>query len=164
MTTLRPVAALGTLVMIAAIAAVWGFQLIGGYLPCELCLEQRVPYYVAIPLALVALGVSLKSTLYARVLLVAAAACMVWAAGLGVYHAGAEWEFWQGPNTCGGTAEVRDAGNLLAQLQTKTFVSCNVAAGRFLGISFAGWNVVAAAIATVLLFVAAWLPARRAGV
>ena len=32
---------------LAAIATAWGFQLIGGYVPCKLCLEQRIPYYLS---------------------------------------------------------------------------------------------------------------------
>jgi disulfide bond formation protein DsbB len=31
-----------------------GFEHIGGYIPCALCLTQRIPYYVAAPLMLVA--------------------------------------------------------------------------------------------------------------
>ena len=40
---------LGLLTILGA----WGFQVIGGYFPCKLCLEQRVPYYVGLPVALV---------------------------------------------------------------------------------------------------------------
>ena len=32
-----------------------GFQHLGGYIPCKLCLEQRTPYYVGVPLMAVAL-------------------------------------------------------------------------------------------------------------
>ena len=31
-----------------------GFEHIGGYQPCALCLQERVPYYAGLPLALVA--------------------------------------------------------------------------------------------------------------
>ncbi|MEP3665226.1 MAG: disulfide bond formation protein B, partial [Roseibium sp.] len=36
---------------LAAIATAWGFQLVGGFVPCKLCLEQRIPYYAGLPLA-----------------------------------------------------------------------------------------------------------------
>src|SRR4051794_41931422 len=37
----------------AAIGGAWFFQFVLKYQPCPLCLEQRVPYYIGIPLALV---------------------------------------------------------------------------------------------------------------
>jgi disulfide bond formation protein DsbB len=158
--TLRPVALAGTFVMVGAIAGAWGFELIGGYIPCALCLEQRVPYYVAIPLALLALLAAGRAALFARLLLVGAAIAMLWSAGLGVYHAGAEWAWWPGPADCGGGVDVRDASTLLAQLQETRPPSCTDAAGRFAGLSFAGWNVVAASAAALLLLAAAARPVR----
>ncbi|MBI4048602.1 MAG: disulfide bond formation protein B, partial [Devosia nanyangense] len=34
----------------AAIAGAWGSQLLGGLVPCELCLEQRLAYYWGLPI------------------------------------------------------------------------------------------------------------------
>lgn len=39
--------------MAAVIGSALGFQYIGGYIPCELCLLQRQPYYYGIPLVLI---------------------------------------------------------------------------------------------------------------
>jgi disulfide bond formation protein DsbB len=159
----RPLATLGGALMVAAIGLAWAFEVLGGFEPCPLCLEQRVPYYIGIPLALAALGAAaLRAAVPARVLAVGAAACMVWAAGLGVYHAGVEWAFWPGPDTCGGSGAVTDASSLLQTLEQTTFISCSEAAGRFLGLSFAGWNVLSAGGAALLLLAAAAAPARRA--
>ena len=30
---------------------------------------------------------------------------MLWNTGLGVYHAGVEWKWWQGPQDCSGTLQ-----------------------------------------------------------
>lgn len=161
--SLRSVAAAALLLMVLAIGTAWGFQLIGGVMPCPLCLEQRVPYYVAIPLALLALFIATRSPAAARVLLVLAAAVMVYGAGLGVYHAGAEWAFWPGPNTCGGDTgdTVRDAASLLDALETTKLITCTQDTGRVLGLSFAGWNVVAASAAALLLLFSASRPTHR---
>jgi disulfide bond formation protein DsbB len=159
----RPLAALGGLLMTAALGLAWAFEVFGGFDPCPLCLEQRVPYYVGIPLALAALAAAaMRRVVPARVLAVVAAASMVWAAGLGAYHAGVEWGLWAGPDTCGGGGAVTDASSLLQTLEQTTFISCSEAAGRFLGLSFAGWNVVSASGAALILLAAAWSPARRA--
>jgi disulfide bond formation protein DsbB len=124
------------------------FEHVVGLPPCPLCLEQRVPYYVMIPSALaVAAAAALRAPgLLVRLGLVVLAGLMVWGAALGVYHAGAEWGFWQGPTSCAQpTVIARTPGDLLRQIQTGPRpVDCTVAAWRFLGLSLAGWNVVVA--------------------
>ncbi len=39
------------LLSLATILGAWGFELIGGYTPCHLCLGERIPYYVGVPIA-----------------------------------------------------------------------------------------------------------------
>jgi len=63
-------------------------------------------------------------------------------AGLGIYHAGVEWKFWAGPDTCGAAQGLSTtSGGLLESLEKIRVVRCDEAAWRFLGLSFAGWNV-----------------------
>ena len=75
-------------------------------------------------------------------------------AGLGVYHAGAEWGFWEGPATCATTAQgiSQNAGDLLGDLDAKKPPSCTEASLRVLGLSFAGWNVIASLILAAIAF------------
>lgn len=139
----------------ALIAGAWGFQLIGGYVPCKLCLAQREPHYAIIPFALlIGLAIWRKwPALLVRLVFIALAAIILYGGGIGVYQAGAEWDFWLGPNDCGGGIDVtKDASNLLAQIAKTKIVSCNTASWRMLGLSFAGWNVLASsALATIAL-------------
>jgi disulfide bond formation protein DsbB len=138
----------------ATIIGAWIFQYLG-YRPCELCLEQRHPYYFAIPLAVfVILGETVGSR--RRILLAALAviaALMLWNAGLAAYHAGVEWKWWPGPTTCGGTPDLGNPGDLLKQLQSTHVVRCDEAAWTFLGLSLAGYNFF---ISLGLAAVAAW--------
>lgn len=148
----------------AVIAAAWGFQLVGGYVPCKLCLEQRIPYYIGLPAALAGLVFLTRgrSGLAAGALL-AVAAVFAYGAGLGGYQAGAEWGFWAGPSDCGGGAEgPASAANMLSALQSTRVVSCTEASWRLFGLSFAGWNAVASAGLAVLALSAAVF-GRRAG-
>ena len=46
------------LAMVVTVGSALGFQYIGGYLPCKLCLEQRYPYYAGIPLMALAVASS----------------------------------------------------------------------------------------------------------
>lgn len=159
----RAVGLAAFLVAVAAIGGAWAFEILGGYVPCALCLEQRVPYYVALPLIAVGLVTGGRFPRAGRALLAAGGVALLWSAGLGVYHAGAEWGFWQGPADCGGAdATVRDASALLEQLGQTRLVSCTEAASRFLGLSFAGWNVLAAGGAGLASLGAAAFGARPA--
>ena len=148
----------------ATILAALAFEHIAGYLPCALCLMQRTPYYVGVPLAAsalaaVALGAprSLIVTLFA-----AFAALMIYGAGLGAYHAGVEWSFWEGPAACAGTAaDPTSVEDLFNQLQTTHAPSCTDATWRLAGLSFAGWNVLVSLLLVVLAVSAARLAWRH---
>lgn len=155
---------LALLLALGAIGGAWGFQLIGGYVPCALCLEQREPYYLAIPILILALLVTiLKPQLWlARLLYLAFAIVIAYGCYLAVYHAGAEWGWWLGPSDCGGNPMLsNDTSSLLAQLETVKIISCTEAAARFLGLSFAGWNAVATLIMTLLGLLAAVSSANK---
>lgn len=119
-----------------------------GYSPCKLCLTERLPYYAAIPLVLA--GLFLPERL-ARLALGLAAAGLLYGAGLGVWHAGAEWGFWPGPSDCGGgTANPANLGAFRDALASTRVTDCSTAALRILGLSLAGWNaVIAFALASV---------------
>jgi disulfide bond formation protein DsbB len=138
-------AALTILVVSAAtIAGAWYFQLVVGLAPCPLCLEQRIPHYIIVPLALV---VAIAAWLRAPRAMVAAGfaalgLAALTGAALGAYHAGVEWHFWPGPADCTGPlSDLTAGGSLLDTLKSVHVVRCDEAAWRFLGISLAGYNV-----------------------
>jgi disulfide bond formation protein DsbB len=142
------------LVGAATIAGAWFFELVIKLNPCPLCLEQRWPYYIGIPLAL---GVALAAWRGAPralviVALLALAGLMLWGVWLGVFHAGIEWKWWTGPQACSGTPQLGGPGDLLKRLETINITRCDEAAWRFLGISLAGYNaLISAALAAVAL-------------
>src|SRR5436190_7036782 len=99
----------------AAIGSAWFFQFVLKHQHCPLCLDQRVPYYIGIPLALVVALAAWRKAPRAAVVggLIALAALMLWGAYLGAFHAGVEWKLWPGPAECSGAAELGPAGGLL---------------------------------------------------
>jgi disulfide bond formation protein DsbB len=140
------------------ILAALAFEHLGGYAPCPLCLEQRYAYYFAVPASGAALLLAQGSTMsLARVLLVLIAVTFLVNAGLGIYHAGIEWKWWEGPDTCAGETAIEwSIGGLAAQLENPRVIACGEAAWRFLGLSFAGWNaVISAGLAAIAAFGAA---------
>jgi Disulfide bond formation protein DsbB len=148
-----------TVGMAAVVGGALGFEHIGGYIPCMLCLMQRTPYYVGIPLGILAvLSILFRMPAWTtRALLLAVAALMLYGGGLGVYHAGVEWHFWPGPTSCATAAQgvTTDAGNLLGDINAKKPPSCDAAALRILGLSFAGWNAIASLVLAAIAIRAA---------
>lgn len=133
-------------------------ELVLGYQPCMLCLWQRWPYYIGIPLVMFALllpNQRLKSGIYLLL-----AAVFLGSAALAAYHAGVEWKFWPGPSGCGGRLELapQSLDAFRQSLSTARVVLCDEAAVRILGLSFAGWNVLASLLMVFLLIMAAKRP------
>lgn len=146
----EPIMAAAVTIAVAGAATILGaliFQYGLGLAPCPLCLQQRWPYYLTIPLA-VLVAVAARRGAPRRVLvggLLVIALVLLWGAGLGVYHAGVEWHWWPGPQDCAGVGFTGGgAGGLLQQMQNARVVRCDEAAWRFLGLSLAGWNVLIA--------------------
>ncbi|MBN9584750.1 MAG: disulfide bond formation protein DsbB [Afipia sp. 62-7] len=142
-------------VALITIAGAWFFQLVLDIRPCPLCLEQRYAYYLAIPLAaLVALGAAKGASrgLLGIGLVILALAALA-NAGLGAYHAGVEWGFWQGPTDCTGPMVDLGGGGLLDTLNKVKVVRCDEVQWRFLGLSLAGYNVL---ISLLMAAIAGW--------
>jgi disulfide bond formation protein DsbB len=140
----------------ATLAGAWFFQLVLGILPCELCLAQRYAYYLVVPLGVLIAVAAARDI--PRAVLVAGLAILALAtlanAGLGVYHSGVEWKFWQGPTACtGAIGNLGSAGSLLDRLDAVKVVRCDEVQWRFLGLSLAGYNVL---ISLLMAAIAAW--------
>lgn len=147
--------------MAVVVGTALGFQHIGGYIPCKLCYAQRTPYYVGVPLMLLAaVSAGLRWPVWlTRALLFAGGLIMAYSLYLGVNHAGVEWGWWAGPGDCGAVAPVDTGGQgVLDSLNTIIPPACDKASLRVLGLSFAGWNAVAS---LALMIAAFWAAARK---
>lgn len=137
---------LGTVVLFVAtgtILTALGFEYIGGYQPCPLCLQQRWAYYAAIPLLFVALvSVASQKPRVGAVLFFLVALIFLANTGLGIYHAGVEWKFWPGPEGCSSVQPLPGSvTDLMSGLgQGGHIARCDDSAWRMFGLSFAGWN------------------------
>src|SRR5580698_6899110 len=88
----------------ATIVGAWYFEFVLKLAPCPLCLEERLPYHVVIPLSLLTAITALvrappKLVMVGFLAILAAALC---GAALGTYHSGVEWRWWPGPTDCSG--------------------------------------------------------------
>ncbi|HVA13990.1 MAG TPA: disulfide bond formation protein B [Stellaceae bacterium] len=158
MTTPRTALVLILLASVAIIAIVIGAQYIGGLQPCELCLDERWAYYAAIVVTLLGLVPRRNHARRAVLWLVA----LIFAAGsvLSAYHVGIEQHWIAGPTACtGGLGGASSPDQLLKLLQARQPVQCDVVQWSFLGISLAGFNL----IASLVLLVFSLSAARRRG-
>lgn len=149
-------AAFMTVAMAGVVGTALGFEHLGGYIPCKLCLEQRIPYYVGAPvMALAFVSATLRWPAWmTRGLLLVGGLLMTWGLIMGVRHAGVEWGWWAGPTDCGAVAAPTDTGGkgILDALNTFVPPACDSAALRVLGLSFAGWNAVASLVLAAIAF------------
>ena len=127
----------------ATILGAWYFEYALKMAPCPLCLEERLPYHIVIPLALL-MAIAARAGAPQKLLTVgflAILATVLCGAALGIYHAGVEWRFWAGPTDCSGPiTDFNAGGSILGQIKSISLIRCDQAAWRFLGISFAGYN------------------------
>lgn len=151
-------------IFVVGLATIGGFlffEYVLGYPPCPLCLDQRMAFYVSVPLAaLLWLGAShgaARKVLLLGFLVIAA--LMLWNTGLAVFHAGVEWKLWQGPTDCSGPInKLGSVGSLMQKLQSTRIVRCDEAAWRMFGISMAGYDV----LISLFLAIAAGFGAKMA--
>ena len=144
--TVQELALYAFLIALATITAAWAFEIIGGYKPCALCLQQRWAYYFSLPvLALIWLRlITQKADLdVVRWGMIAVAIAMAINAGVGFYHSGVEWGWFEGPSACTSGAGLSGG---LPDLSKARVINCSEVQWRMLGLSFAGWNVVISAM------------------
>jgi disulfide bond formation protein DsbB len=139
----RPAAFLMLIGSVAVIVGALLFQYVGKLEPCELCLLERWPYYLGIPLLVTAL-LTEKYPMVARVALIIVAVLFTAGGFVSAYHVGVEQHWIAGPTACTNpTAEANSIEALKAQLLAQEPVNCDVVQWSLIGISLAGWNLIA---------------------
>jgi disulfide bond formation protein DsbB len=141
----------------AVLGAAWLFQLVGGLVPCELCLYERWPYYAALVLALIALAFPAGSV--PRAALTLLGLLFLASAALGFYHAGVEQHWFAGPSSCtssGSAAETLE--QFKARLMGQKTVMCDEIQWSVFGLSLAALNAIASLLIAVFAF---WSMGKR---
>ena len=132
------------LIAAAMLATAHAFETFGGYAPCTLCLRQREVYWTILGLGLAFMVIVRmpggprwrEATCW-----VLGVAFLVGCA-VAVYHAGAEWKFWPGPQACASGDTTVTAADMAAFLggEKVRAPACDQAPWVFAGLSMAGWN------------------------
>lgn len=134
---------LARLVALLAPAALLGGALlseyVGGLAPCEMCYWQRWPHAAAIGFALLALLFGRRG---ARFFLVLSALAIAVSGGIGIFHAGVEYGWWEGLTACSTSGMGDNAQDVLANIMATPLVRCDVPQWTMFGISLAGYNAI----------------------
>lgn len=139
----------------ALLMGAFGFQYLGGLLPCTLCLWQRWPHAAALVLGALALALP-----YQRVWPILGALAALTSAGIALFHVGVEQLWWQGLATCTVDALAGVSVDDLLSLDSTAGapVRCDAIAWQFMGLSMAGWNGVISLGLAALWLRAFWGP------
>jgi disulfide bond formation protein DsbB len=109
-----------------------------GHKPCNLCLIERIPYFIALILTLFLLIVNRLE----KIILIIMLLSFLFGATVSFYHFGIEQGFFNESLVCNlGNDDVSDKDKLLKQLEQSTVVSCKNVTFRFLGLSLTTINI-----------------------
>ena len=124
---------------IFALIAAYYLQYVLGYQPCNLCLIERIPYFISI--ILIFLIFILDK--YKKIITIIVGLLFMFGAFISFYHFGIEQGFFNESLVCSlssleSTMSTRD---LLKELEEKT-ISCKDVAFTFFGLSLATFNTI----------------------
>ena len=119
-----------------------------GYQPCDLCLYERIPYFLAILILLVNFK---YNNLEKHVILFLAIIFFI-ATILSLYHLGIEQGLIQESLLCDlkKGANIIDKSEILKQLQQKN-ISCKDVAFKIFGLSLTSYNIIISLLLTISL-------------
>jgi disulfide bond formation protein DsbB len=118
----------------ALLGGAWIAQLGFGLPPCEMCHWQRWPHYAALVPALAAFVAPANVQ---RPLILVAALLIAVSGAIGFFHAGVEYDWWEGLTQC--TSPIAAS---LEDLLNTPLIRCDVAPWSLWGVSLAGFNAI----------------------
>jgi len=143
---------------LALLCGAWFFQYGLGYAPCIMCFWQRYAHMaiigiaVAVILARAAFGADKGLPKWLGPALLVAA--LLGSAGLGGFHVGVEFGWWEGPKACA-AANISELSAInpddpLAFLSEPLGpIACSDVVWSFLGLSMAGWNALVSLLGAI---------------
>ncbi|MEM7745295.1 MAG: disulfide bond formation protein B [Pseudomonadota bacterium] len=132
----------------------FGFQYIGEFDPCVMCLWQRWPHAVAIVVSVLAMTALYR---WRRPLSVLGMIAVSSGTAIAGWHVGVEQGLWDGPGSCSAAMDPASmtTEDLLASIEAADLVRCDEVVWDLFGISMAGWNaLISTGLALLWLFAA----------
>ena len=127
------------LISFIALISAYFIEYILGHQPCNLCVYERIPYFLAILIVLI----NYKYNKLEKYLILSLAIIFLIATILSLYHLGIEQGFIQESLLCDleKGANIVDKDEILKQLQQKS-ISCKDVTFKMFGLSLTSYNII----------------------
>ena len=134
------------LISFIALISAYFIEYILGHQPCNLCVYERIPYFLAILIVLI----NYKYNKLEKYLILSLAIIFLIATILSLYHLGIEQGFIQESLLCDleKGANIVDKDEILKQLQQKS-ISCKDVTFKIFGLSLTSYNVIISLLLTI---------------
>ena len=134
------------LISFIALISAYFIEYILGHQPCNLCVYERIPYFLAILIVLI----NYKYNKLEKYLILSLAIIFLIATILSLYHLGIEQGFIQESLLCDleKGANIVDKDELLKQLQQKS-ISCKDVTFKIFGLSLTSYNIIISLLLTI---------------
>ena len=134
------------LISFIALISAYFIEYILGHQPCNLCVYERIPYFLAILIVLI----NYKYNKLEKYLILSLAIIFLIATILSLYHLGIEQGFIQESLLCDleKGANIVDKDEILKQLQQKS-ISCKDVTFKIFGLSLTNYNIIISLLLTI---------------
>ena len=134
------------LISFIALISAYLIEYILGHQPCNLCVYERIPYFLAILIVLI----NYKYNILEKYLILSLAIIFLIATILSLYHLGIEQGFIQESLLCDleKGANIVDKDEILKQLQQKS-ISCKDVTFKIFGLSLTNYNIIISLLLTI---------------
>ena len=134
------------LISFIALISAYFVEYILGHQPCNLCVYERIPYFLAILIVLI----NYKYNKLEKYLILSLAIIFLIATILSLYHLGIEQGFIQESLLCDleKGANIIDKDEILKQLQQKS-ISCKDVTFKIFGLSLTSYNIIISLVLTI---------------
>ena len=136
------------LISLVALISAYFIEYMLGYQPCNLCLYERIPYFLAILILLI----NYKYNKLEKYIIILLALNFFIATILSLYHLGIEQGFIQESLLCDleKGANIIDKDEILKELQKKS-ISCKDVTFKIFGLSLTSFNIIISLLLTISL-------------
>jgi len=134
------------LISFIALISAYFIEYVLGHQPCNLCVYERIPYFLAILIVLI----NYKYNKLEKYLILSLAIIFLIATILSLYHLGIEQGFIQESLLCDleKGANIVDKDEILKQLQQKS-ISCKDVTFKIFGLSLTNYNTIISLLLTI---------------
>lgn len=134
------------LISFIALVSAYFIEYILGHQPCNLCLYERIPYFLAILIVLI----NYKYNKLEKYIILSLAIIFLIATILSLYHLGIEQGFIQESLLCDleKGANIIDKDEIIKQLEQKS-ISCKDVTFKIFGLSLTNYNIIISLLLTI---------------